>query len=169
MKGKRVDKLFMDNPHIKAGWLDLNICDDVIIPVSYLNSRFFYDLILIVELIDNYCMSAKELNLSIDCEGIFCNIIFNIPSDFEDDYETIKIRVEKDRVDFKEGKELKDIYLYEINREILLHNLIDFVTDNIDRYNIDFVCEDVAEPISFNYVTSVIKRLYHYRKNFKKE
>lgn len=41
MKEERVSKIFMEDSQIKGGWLDLNINNDMIIPVSYLNSRFF--------------------------------------------------------------------------------------------------------------------------------
>ena len=68
MEKKRVDKLFMENPKIYAGWLDLNVNNDIVIPVSYLNSRFFYDLLNITLVIDSWDnINYNSLNLIIDC------------------------------------------------------------------------------------------------------
>lgn len=154
-KLKRVDKLFMDNPKIFAGWLDLNINNDIVIPVSYLNSRFFYDLLSIALILDCYgTVSTDTLSLYIDCEGTEANIDFIVS-----DRETTKIIVSKEYYNFKTEEEGVDIFRYKINRIDLINNIFDLVENNTDIYNDSFCCGDIADYITQNYVKSLRQEL----------
>lgn len=147
-KLKRVDKLFMNDPKIYAGWLDLNINNDISIPVSYLNSRFFYDLLSIALVLDCYgSVFTKTLSLSIDCEGTEARINFTIS-----DKNIIKVMASKEYYDFKTEEEGIDIFRYEMNRIDLIENIFDLVESNIETYNKDFCCGDVGDYITKDYV-----------------
>mgnify|MGYP001100451906 CR=1 FL=1 len=154
-KLKRVDKLFMENPKMYAGWLDLNINNDIVIPVSYLNSRFFYDLISIALILDCYgSVETDNLSLYIDCEGTEANIDFVIS-----DRKTMKIIVSKEYYNFKTDEEGVDIFRYEIDRLSLINNIFNLVENNIDIYNTDFCCGDIGDYITKDYVKSLRLKL----------
>lgn len=154
MKEERVSKIFMEDSQIKGGWLDLNINNDMIIPVSYLNSRFFYDLLSLVQVLNNYCtIGCRNLYLEIDCEGTLAYISIytfsegRTPEDV--DYDALD--------DVKVSVIYEKQYNYVISKKEFMENIITFVENKIDEYNVDFCCDDVADKISKTYV-GIIKR-----------
>ncbi len=148
---KRVDKLFTETPKIYAGWLDLEISNDITIPVSYLNSRFFYDLLTIVLVLDSYgSITVKPLQLEIDCEGTMAYIkVYMI------DCNTVKVLVAKEWYNFKTEQEGTDVFRYEIDRKNLVNNIFNLIENNIEKYNKDFCCGDVADYINREYVSTL--------------
>lgn len=165
MKEKRVSKIFMEDSPIKNGWLDLNVNNDMTIPVSYLNSRFFYDLLNFVQILNNYCtFGCRNLYLEIDCEGTLAYISIytfsegKVPEDVDyDDLDDVKVSVVKECFN-KETKEIYEKqYNYVISKLEFIKNIITFIENKIDSYNIDFCCDDVAEKMSKTYV-EIIKR-----------
>ena len=172
MKRKRVDKLFMDDPIIHAGWLDLNINNDVIIPVSYLNSRFFYDLLNIVCVLNSYdTIGTEKLIFDIDCEGTLCRLSFCFPTDFSckkiSECDDIKISVMKEFYDFKEDKGGEKYYYYIIEKNKFIKNILNLIKSNIDKYNKDFCCDDVADFITTDYVNFIENNLLDFLKKEK--
>lgn len=173
MERKRVSKIFMEDSQIEGGWLDLNINNDMTIPVSYLNSRFFYDLLSFVQILNNYCtIGCRELFLEIDCEGTFAYITIHtatgetLPEDANyDEIDDIQISVIKEVFD----KETQDVYKktfnYLMTKKDFIKNIIEFVSDKIDLYNEKFCLDDVADKISKFYV-EIIKRGLLDRYNF---
>ena len=165
MKEKRVSKIFMEDSPIKNGWLDLNVNNDMTIPVSYLNSRFFYDLLNFVQILNNYCtFGCRNLYLEIDCEGTSAYISIytfsegKVPEDVDyDDLDDVKVSVVKECFN-KETQEIYEKqYNYVISKLEFIKNIITFIENKIDSYNIDFCCDDVAEKMSKTYV-EIIKR-----------
>ena len=165
MKEKRVSKIFMEDSPIKNGWLDLNVNNDMTIPVSYLNSRFFYDLLNFVQILNNYCtFGCRNLYLEIDCEGTLAYISVytfsegQVPEDVDyDDLDDVKVSVVKECFN-KETQEIYEKqYNYVISKLEFIKNIITFIENKIDSYNIDFCCDDVAEKMSKTYV-EIIKR-----------
>lgn len=165
MKEKRVSKIFMEDSPIKNGWLDLNVNNDMTIPVSYLNSRFFYDLLNFVQILNNYCtFGCRNLYLEIDCEGTLAYISIytfsegKVPEDVDyDDLDDVKVSVVKECFN-KETQEIYEKqYNYVISKLEFIKNIITFIENKIDSYNIDFCCDDVAEKMSKTYV-EIIKR-----------
>lgn len=167
MKEKRVSKIFMDNPQIKGGWLDLNVNNDMIISVSYLNSRFFYDLLEFVQILNNYCtIGCRDLYLVIDCEGTNAFIsIFTITEETlaEDaqyeEIDDVKVSVVKEVYDKEDNNTYKKSYNYVITKKNFMKNIIDFVEKNIDKYNTDFCLDDVADNINKDYVENIKNNL----------
>ncbi len=148
---KRVDKLFTETPTISAGWLDLKVSNDIVIPVSYLNSRFFYDLLTVALVIDSYgSITANPLELFIDCEGTEAYIKFNVPN-----RDTVKVVVTKEWYNFKTNEEGTDVFRYEINKINLINNIFNLVYNNVERYNDEFCCGDVADYITEGYVSTL--------------
>lgn len=146
---KRVDKLFTETPKIYAGWLDLKISNDITIPVSYLNSRFFYDLLTFALVLDSYgTIITKPLQLEIDCEGTMAYI-----SAYMISHDTVKVLVTKEWYNFKTEQEGVDTFRYEIDRKGLINNIFNLVYNNIEKYNEDFCCGDIADNINKEYVS----------------
>lgn len=155
MEKKRVDKLFMENPKIYAGWLDLNVNNDIVIPVSYLNSRFFYDLLNISLIIDSWNdITYNHLDLCIDCEGTEAHIRFSIAKDHN-----VKVIVSKEWYNFKNNTDGVDIFQYLIPKNNLINNIFDIIENNVELYNSDFCCDDIADYITKEYVSTLRKNL----------
>lgn len=165
MKEKRVSKIFMEDSPIKNGWLDLNVNNDMTIPVSYLNSRFFYDLLNFVQILNNYCtFGCRNLYLEIDCEGTLAYISIytfsegKVPEDVDyDDLDDVKVSVVKECFNKDTQEIYEKQYNYVISKLEFIKNIITFIENKIDSYNIDFCCDDVAEKMSKTYV-EIIKR-----------
>lgn len=165
MKEERVSKIFMEDSQIKGGWLDLNINNDMIIPVSYLNSRFFYDLLSLVQVLNNYCtIGCRNLYLEIDCEGTLAYISIytfsegRLPEDVNyDALDDVKVSVIKECFNKENQETYEKQYNYVISKKEFMENIITFVENKIDEYNVDFCCDDVADKISKTYV-EIIKR-----------
>lgn len=165
MKEKRVSKIFMEDSPIKNGWLDLNVNNDMTIPVSYLNSRFFYDLLNFVQILNNYCtFGCRNLYLEIDCEGTLAYISIytfsegKVPEDVDyDDLDDVKVSVVKECFNKETQEMYEKQYNYVISKLEFIKNIITFIENKIDSYNIDFCCDDVAEKMSKTYV-EIIKR-----------
>lgn len=165
MKEKRVSKIFMEDSPIKNGWLDLNVNNDMTIPVSYLNSRFFYDLLNFVQMLNNYCtFGCRNLYLEIDCEGTLAYISIytfsegKVPEDVDyDDLDDVKVSVVKECFNKDTQEIYEKQYNYVISKLEFIKNIITFIENKIDSYNIDFCCDDVAEKMSKTYV-EIIKR-----------
>ena len=144
---KRENKLFMDNPRIYAGWLDLNINNDITIPVSYLNSHFFYDILSIINVLGS-SIETFTIPLEIDCEGYFVTLKFQCLN-----YDEVVVYVYKE----DEGDILKG--LYKIGRHSLIWELIELVEKNYELYNKDFCCGDIADQLLVSCINSAKKSL----------
>lgn len=163
MKEKRAKKIFMVNTTIKCGWMNLNINNDIIIPVSYLNTRFFYDLLSVVQILNNYNnIGCKNLCLEIDCEGTFAYINFSFFQEKDigtiieyDDLEYVYVSIEKELL----GENDKNLYTqkksYSIKKRDLIENIISFIENKTIEYNTDFCCDDIADKIYPSYIKNI--------------
>ena len=160
-KIKRLDTIFTEAPKICAGWLDLEVNNgELTIPVSYVNSRFFYDLLTLARIAYQPSFGSLDFALEIDCEGYFAwihlksNLSYNEPED-EIDYHDIQVSVSREiMVDNIEDYVQCD---YIIDREKFVFNVLNLIYKNIDIYNIDFCCDDIADKLSQDYFEKVIK------------
>ena len=165
MKEKRVSKIFMEDSPIKNGWLDLNVNNDMTIPVSYLNSRFFYDLLNFVQILKNYCtFGCRNLYLEIDCEGTLAYISIytfsegKVPEDVDyDDLDDVKVSIVKECINKDTHELYEKQYSYVISKLEFIKNIITFIENKIDSYNVDFCCDGIAEKMSKTYI-EIIKR-----------
>ena len=165
MKEKRVSKIFMEDSPIKNGWLDLNVNNDMTIPVSYLNSRFFYDLLNFVQILNNYCtFGCRNLYLEIDCEGTWAYISIytfsegKVPEDVDyDDLDDVKVSIVKECINKDTHELYEKQYSYVISKLEFIKNIITFIENKIDSYNVDFCCDGIAEKMSKTYI-EIIKR-----------
>lgn len=168
---KQANKLFMDNPNIAAGWLDLNINNDITISVSYLNACFFYDLLSIVNILSHPDFGSENLILDIDCEGVMASLQFKFFNetycpDSQFDYEEVIVTVTKEFYDpnLPEHDGLTKLE-YKIDRYTLIWELIELVEKNYEKYNIDFCCGDIADTISLDYINLIKDNLgFKYKK-----
>ena len=165
MEKKRVSKIFMEDSQIQCGWLDLNINNDIIIPVSYLNSRFFYDLLSLVRVLNNYCtIGCRNLYLEIDCEGTSAYIGLytfsesKVPENAEyEELDDVLISIVKECYDKETNETYERTFKYIISKKDFIKNIITFIEEKINSYNIDFCCDGIAEKMNKVYI-DIVKR-----------